>query len=659
MTMLSTMRHGAKLGHSLGRLFPKVKKQQSDSLVVGCGIAGSATALALASAGQKVTVLSATKALDCNSYWAQGGIVYQDKEGTVEGLATDIHGAGQICDKHAVNHVVDNAQKAVEQFLLGNNIDFDRDPVTKEFQLCLEGGHDRNRILHVGDQTGKAIMIGLNQAVQSHPNITLLENKMVFDLMQDRPSDSSRMCTGAWAYDEISKQVYALEAPNVVLATGGIGNIYQYTSNPESARGDGIALARRANVQVRGLEYVQFHPTTLDVPAAGSFLISEAVRGAGAVLRNKDGERFAFNHDPRGELATRDLVARMIWGERDRTGAQVFLDITHKRDEVDLPTRFPGIFEACMKQGYDLRTDLIPVVPAEHFACGGIVVDSDNGRTTLPGLYACGEVSSTGLHGANRLASTSLLEGLVYGRTIAGDIVERAEKGETRSLGRTQTVTGGSQRGRRSEKNAPMVQCTDTSSFQPGDAQGTFVNELLLSAGVLSTMLKKSQQTMWEKCGIIRSPRKLVEAREEIAHLKQWTENILESGAADSTSQHFGELLKLRNVLDCSSNVVECAAANRVSRGGHFVDLTEEDEMSMPMPAHDVGIADQPIPVPLTAAEKLAAEKLRKNPLSGHVGVPLGVAQMGGSVTAAVRPHSMRHTHTERKSADASDAEDN
>merc|ERR1719440_2095453 len=358
---------------------------------------------------------SAMDVKDCNSQWAQGGIIYKGKQDSPELLGRDIHiaGAGR-CKNQAVSILSEEGPAAVEKLLFKNGAEFDRND-DGSLALCLEGGHGQHRIVHLGDQTGAEIIRTLHNAVAKHPQITVRTGLLAHELQTD-----GNRCVGVDAIDDDGHGV-AISAGETILATGGIGGIYGKSSNPKSARGDGIGMAIRAGADGADMEFVQFHPTTLAVGPT-NFLISEAVRGGGGKLVNAEGEYFALHYDERGELAPRDIVARMILSETARTG-RVYLDCRHLGSEF-LQMRFPSIFEHCANMGFDMGVDLLPVTPAQHFLCGGVEADQ-NGQTSVPGLRAIGEAACSGVHGANRLASTSLLEGLVYGQRAAAAISGR------------------------------------------------------------------------------------------------------------------------------------------------------------------------------------------------------------------------------------------
>lgn len=368
---------------------------------------------------------AASNPLECNSAWAQGGIIYKGIDDSPELLQQDIHFAGAgLCKDSAVKFLASQGPECVEEILLTPpvSVPFDRTQ-TGTLALCLEASHNRARIIHWKDQTGLAITDCLLKAVVSTPQISLLSGKTAIDLIIDPVSAS---CIGARVLCAHSNTESIIYAKHVVLATGGMGEIYKHTSNQAITRGDGLAMAFRAGAHLTAMEYVQFHPTTLFLPGERAFLLTEALRGEGARLINHTGEAFAKKYHPLGELAPRDVVSRLIVSEMAATRQpNVFLDITH-RDPAWLAKRFPAIHTHCLRKGYDFTQQPLPIVPAAHYLCGGVEVDL-RGRTSLPGLFAAGEVACTGLHGANRLASTSLLEGLVWGRAIARDIATSSQ----------------------------------------------------------------------------------------------------------------------------------------------------------------------------------------------------------------------------------------
>lgn len=402
----------------------------SDLIIIGSGIAGAATSLLAAEIYKiPVTLVYAGKLLaDCNSFWAQGGIIYRNYDNesgdSAEALAKDIQRAGAgLCHSPAVTKVATEGPSRVRQLLLDSsgifsNVPFDR-TTSGALSLCLEASHSAPRILFTGDHTGRTITTHISKAVERHPLVTLMPNTVVTDLI----TSTGGHCVGIEALDRSSGATQSLlTSRGTVLATGGLAGIYEHSTNPPgfNALGSSVALARRAGAAVRDLEYVQFHPTALFLPNEPRFLLSEALRGEGAVLRDANGRAFAADYHQSGELAPRDVVARAVFHESQKSppGHQnVFLDISH-RDSDWLHKRFPSIQSHLEQRGFDLGQDALPITPAAHYTCGGISTDL-NGRTSVPGLYAVGEAARTGLHGGNRLASTSLLEGLVFGGSVA------------------------------------------------------------------------------------------------------------------------------------------------------------------------------------------------------------------------------------------------
>ena len=390
--------------------------KEFDFVVIGSGIAGLTFAIKAAKHG-RVAIVTKRKGVDSNTAWAQGGVAcVTSSEDSFELHIRDTITAGAgLCDRDAVETVVREGPERVRE-LMELGLHFDERDVAghRELDLGREGGHSKRRVLHVHDLTGYEIETTLLRAAQQSPNIELLENHMAVDLITAAKLGFAREdhCLGVYVLDEVCGIVETIRTERLVLATGGCGKVYLYTTNPAIATGDGIAMAWRAGALIANMEFIQFHPTCLFHPQATTFLISEAVRGEGGILRNNKGEDFVKRTHPQGSLAPRDIVARAIDAEMKRTGAQcVYLDITHQPREF-LQERFPHIYETCLRYGIDMAKDPIPVVPAAHYQCGGVKTNMD-GATSLPGLYAIGEVACTGLHGANRLASNSLLEGLV------------------------------------------------------------------------------------------------------------------------------------------------------------------------------------------------------------------------------------------------------
>ncbi|HVJ90577.1 MAG TPA: L-aspartate oxidase, partial [Labilithrix sp.] len=403
--------------------------------------------------------------------------------------------------------------------------------------LHLEGGHSARRIVHAGDMTGREVERALVDAIAAKKNIRVLEEHMAVDLITLAKYGGPEVCAGAYVLDVDRGKVETVLARSTVLATGGAGKVYLYTTNPDVATGDGIAMAFRAGAEVANMEFYQFHPTCLFHPQAKDFLISEALRGEGAILRRLDGTPFMREYDPRLELAPRDIVARAIDHEMKRSGAEhVLLDITHK-DPTFIKEHFPGIYAQCMRYGIDITREPIPVVPAAHYLCGGISTDLD-GRTTIPGLWAIGECAHTGLHGANRLASNSLLEGMVFAHraAVAQAAVDRS-------------------------KPWPHVPDWDVGEAVPSD-----------EAVVITQNWDELRRLMWNYVGIVRSDKRLRRAARRIALLKE--------EIAEYYWKYFvtRDLLELRNIATVAQLIVECASARRESRGLHFtIDYPETD----------------------------------------------------------------------------------
>ncbi|MCA9534429.1 MAG: L-aspartate oxidase, partial [Myxococcales bacterium] len=409
---------------------------------------------------------------------------------------------------------------------------------TDDFDLTREGGHSARRVIHAGDITGREVQRALVAAVEAQPRITLLEHHMAIDLLELSKFGGERRVAGAYVLDEDSGEVLTFVSRATVLATGGAGKVYLYTSNPDVATGDGVAMAYRAGALLANMEFFQFHPTCLFHPKAKSFLISEALRGEGGVLRLADGTAFMERHHPMKDLAPRDVVARAIDFEMKRTGQEcVFLDMTGESADF-LASRFPNIHERCMEYGVDMRKDPIPVVPAAHYMCGGVVIDLD-GKSSLPGLWAVGEVTCSGLHGANRLASNSLLEGLVYGRRAASSIVASAGL-----------------------EGVPSIP-----EWDPGAAAPSH------EAVIITQNWDELRRFMWNYVGIVRSDRRLMRAARRIGVLQEEIREYYWNHLVNR------DLLELRNIADVAELIIKCAAARRESRGLHYtVDHPDMDD---------------------------------------------------------------------------------
>lgn len=506
-----------------------------DVLIIGSGAAGLSLAPRLADQHQ-VIVLSKGPVTEGSTFYAQGGIAAVfDETDSIDSHVEDtlIAGAG-ICDRHAVEFVASNARSCV-QWLIDQGVLFDThvQPNGEEsYHLTREGGHSHRRILHAADATGREVQSTLVSKAQNHPNIRVLERSNAVDLIvSDKIGlPGTRRVVGAWVWNRNKETVETCHAKAVVLATGGASKVYQYTTNPDISSGDGIAMAWRAGCRVANLEFNQFHPTALYHPQARNFLLTEALRGEGAYLKRPDGTRFMPDFDERGELAPRDIVARAIDHEMKRLGADcMFLDISHKPADF-IRQHFPMIYEKLLGLGIDLTQEPIPIVPAAHYTCGGVMVD-DHGRTDVEGLYAIGEVSYTGLHGANRMASNSLLECLVYGWSAAEDITRR------------------------------MPYAHGVSTLPPWDESRV---ENPDERVVIQHNWHELRLFMWDYVGIVRTTKRLERALRRITMLQQ---------EIDEYYAHFrvsNNLLELRNLVQVAELIVRCAMMRKESRGLHF-----------------------------------------------------------------------------------------
>ncbi|MEF4469166.1 L-aspartate oxidase [Escherichia coli] len=506
-----------------------------DVLIIGSGAAGLSLALRLADQHQ-VIVLSKGPVTEGSTFYAQGGIAAVfDETDSIDSHVEDtlIAGTG-ICDRHAVEFVASNARSCV-QWLIDQGVLFDThvQPNGEEsYHLTREGGHSHRRILHAADATGREVQSTLVSKAQNHPNIRVLERSNAVDLIvSDKIGlPGTRRVVGAWVWNRNKETVETCHAKAVVLATGGASKVYQYTTNPDISSGDGIAMAWRAGCRVANLELNQFHPTALYHPQARNFLLTEALRGEGAYLKRPDGTRFMPDFDERGELAPRDIVARAIDHEMKRLGADcMFLDISHKPADF-IRQHFPMIYEKLLGLGIDLTQEPVPIVPAAHYTCGGVMVD-DHGRTDVEGLYAIGEVSYTGLHGANRMASNSLLECLVYGWSAAEDITRR------------------------------MPDAHGVSTLPPWDESRV---ENPDERVVIQHNWHELRLFMWDYVGIVRTTKRLERALRRITMLQQ---------EIDEYYAHFrvsNNLLELRNLVQVAELIVRCAMMRKESRGLHF-----------------------------------------------------------------------------------------
>jgi L-aspartate oxidase len=518
-----------------------------DVAIVGSGLAGLSVALHLAQT-RKVAIISKRALLDGASNWAQGGIaaVLDSGDSHDQHIADTLMAGAGLCDEAATRYIVEHGREAIE-WLIEQGVPFTRDATAElGFHLTREGGHSQRRIIHAADATGHAVQVTLEQKVRAHPNISLFEQHCAIDVITSDKLTGKGVhggaphlvgqprCHGLYVQDEKSGKVLTFEAEHTVLATGGAGKVYLYTTNPDTATGDGIAMAWRAGCRVSNMEFIQFHPTCLYHPFAKSFLITEAIRGEGGLLKLPReagvaaGTRFMPAHDERGELAPRDVVARAIDFEMKKRGLDyVDLDISHQSPEF-LKEHFPTIYARCLELGIDITKEPIPVVPAVHFTCGGVVTDLA-GRTDIPGLYAVGETACTGLHGANRLASNSLLECVVVGRACAGQIAA-APRIEN-----------------------PVLPPWDESRVTNADEEV-----------VIAHNWDELRRFMWNYVGIVRTTKRLERAQHRIALLKEEIDEYYRNFRITH------DLLELRNLVDVASLIVNSALSRRESRGLHY-----------------------------------------------------------------------------------------
>jgi L-aspartate oxidase len=507
-----------------------------DFLVLGSGIAGLTFALQVAN-GSRVAILTKKDRAESNTNYAQGGIAaVTSKEDSFEMHVRDTLEAGAgLCKEDVVRTIVEEGPARIAELIdLGMKFserELPRSPGAKELDLGKEGGHSKRRILHAKDVTGREIERALLAAIATRPSIEIFENHIAVDLIttQKLGEPGVNRCLGVYVLDKVQQQVKTFAARSTVLATGGCGKVYLYTTNPDIATGDGVAMAYRAGAAAANMEFVQFHPTCLYHPRAKSFLISEAVRGEGGVLKSVEGVEFMDQHHPLKSLAPRDIVARAIDSEMKRSGADyVLLDITHKPARFIIE-RFPNIYATCLQYGIDITKEPIPVVPAAHYQCGGVLTDV-NGQTEIAGLFAVGEVACTGLHGANRLASNSLLEALVCSHRAA----QKAVVGPCGPL-RTQLP-----------------------EWQSGDACNP--DELV----VVSHNWDEIRRLMWDYVGIVRTDRRLQRARKRIANLQAEIQEYYWGFVVTS------DLLELRNIATVAELIIESALSRPESRGLHY-----------------------------------------------------------------------------------------
>ncbi|MEH6824881.1 MAG: L-aspartate oxidase [Motiliproteus sp.] len=506
------------------------KQLHFDVLVIGSGAAGLTLALKLAS-DARVAVLSKGNLRSGSTYQAQGGIaaVYDPQDSTQNHVQDTLTAGAQLSHRNAVEFTVNNGKASID-WLIEQGVPFTRDPANKTLHLTKEGGHSHRRVIHANDATGKAVSETLLQQATKNSNITLLPDSIAIDLItRHKLRLADNHCIGAYVLNQHSGHVQTLLAPFVVLATGGASKAYLYTSNPDGSSGDGIAMAWRAGCRVANLEFNQFHPTCLYHPQAKSFLISEAVRGEGGHLLLPDGSRFMHRYDERKELAPRDIVARAIDHEMKRLGCDcLYLDISHKPAEF-VRSHFPTIYAKCMEYGIDITRDPIPVVPAAHYTCGGVITNN-HGQTDIPGLYAIGETAFTGLHGANRLASNSLLECLVYGASAAEQIRSKLDQ------------------------QSPLATAPFWDESQVTDSDEDVV---------ISHNWDELRRFMWDYVGIVRTKKRLQRALNRVTLLQQEISDYYSNYKVSK------DLLELRNLTLVAELIIRSAMRRKESRGLH------------------------------------------------------------------------------------------
>ena len=509
-----------------------------DLLVIGSGIAGLSFAIKTAAKGLRVAIVTKKASAESNTNHAQGGIACVfDRTDDFENHVRDTLVAGDgLCDEAVTRAIVEAAPARIRE-LIAIGVDFSKGE-DGGYDLTREGGHSHRRILHAHDLTGKAIEDALLAVAAKNPNISFFEYHMAIDLITTArlkgskisAADPENRVLGAYVLDVASGEVLTFRAGAVVLASGGIGQVYQYTTNPDIATGDGIAMAYRAGAFVRNMEFVQFHPTAMYAPDGSRELISESVRGEGAILRDIKGRAFMKDYDARGDLAPRDIVARAIDAEMKKSGApHVWLDITHKPADY-LRERFPHIYNTCLAHGIDMAKEKIPVVPAAHYLCGGVKTDM-NAATSVRGLYACGETACTGLHGANRLASNSLLEAVVLAHNGAAAVADFLAKNP--------------------------VPAADVPAWQDGNVQDS--DERV----VLSHNWDELRRAMWDYVGIVRTTKRLHRALTRVRMLKSEINEYYWNFKVEA------KLLELRNLVQIGEIVILCAMQRHESRGLH------------------------------------------------------------------------------------------
>jgi len=511
-----------------------MQTRDTDFLIIGSGLAGLTAALRLSAHGK---VLLACKGAgdEANTRYAQGGVacVVDPADSMEEHIEDTLQTGGGLSEESAVRAIVEGGPAQIAE-LEAAGVHFERrTEKPDEYDLGQEGGHSRRRVLHAGDVTGKDLIEKLLARAKADANITLVENWLAIDVVPTGwiGLDGENRCVGCYFLDKNENEILAVRSPVTILATGGLGKVYLYTSNPDVATGDGVAMAWRAGLPVRDMEMIQFHPTCLYHPSAGSFLISEAVRGEGARLIDRRGNEFVYDFYERGALAPRDITARAIDSVMKRHGDPlVYLDISH-RDAKFLQERFPTLYGMCLNFGFDMALAPVPVVPAAHYSCGGVVADVD-GRTAMPGLYAVGEVASTGLHGANRLASNSLLEAAVCGARCAEEVSRVWENSSISGI------------------EIPRWEC--------GEAVSSY------EAVVVEHDWNEVRSVMWDYVGIVRFDRRLIRARRRIRTIREEVASYYKEYLVTA------DLIELRNLAAVAELIVRCAQQRKESRGLHY-----------------------------------------------------------------------------------------
>lgn len=548
--------------------------RQTDVLIIGAGAAGLSLALRLADRAN-VLLLGKGRLTESSSRYAQGGVAaVLSGNDSIAAHVEDTLGAGDgLCDEETVRFVVERGKENI-RWLINQGVDFTRrnKPPTgdsfTEYHLTREGGHGKRRVIHAADTTGQAIVETLEQKVRLHPRVTLLDYHIALDLITATDPDGKHRCVGAYIFNRKHKRVEAISARAVALASGGASKVYLYTSNPDTSTGDGIAMAWRAGCRVGNMEFVQFHPTCLYHPEAGSFLISEALRGEGGKLKLPNGQPFMSRYDKRAELAPRDIVARAIDSEMKLHGLDhVLLDISHLAANFILQ-HFPAIAARCESYGYDITTMPIPVVPAAHYLCGGIVTDLQ-GRTDVNALYALGECSYTGFHGANRLASNSLLECLVFAQSAADQIALQLQQSEPEQL---------------------EIPAWDESRVTDSDEEV-----------VVAHNWDELRRFMWDFVGIVRTDKRLARAARRIALLKQEINDYYGNFRVSN------DLIELRNLVMVAELIVESAMLRKESRGLHY-SLDHPEKSSQAEPTILTPAASEPTISFSKAQDKVSAD---------------------------------------------------